>query len=106
MPVSRVGTAQIVIHAEIRRMSSFWRTDTSVRLVCSTLAAGYPCSRPLHQVQQVGAPVAEKTPGALARWASVRRCQAVKHLGQRDHARRYSQHLPGEPIDARSVGRG
>ena len=37
MPAIVVGTAKIATHAEILRMSSFWRTVTWVRFAPSTL---------------------------------------------------------------------
>jgi hypothetical protein len=68
MPAGRVGMAQIAPQAEIRRMSLFWRSDTSVWLAWSTLDSRVP--RPsgvLDQVQQVGALLAEALPEPLAR---------------------------------------
>ena len=36
-PTIRVGAATMAAHAEMRRMSSFWRTPTWVRFAASTL---------------------------------------------------------------------
>ena len=39
MPATIVGTAAIATHAEILRMSSFWRTLTRVRFASRTLVS-------------------------------------------------------------------
>jgi hypothetical protein len=80
-------------------MSSFCRTDTSVRLAWSTLEQVAEAVGQLDQMEQIGAPL------AIALLEPLDGCQrvggeAVEQLGERGHGSPELQHLAGEPVDA------
>src|SRR3954467_6965811 len=108
MPAIIVGTARIATHAEIRRMSAFWRTVTCVRFACSALPSRSrkPSTRlptrsrgGLTSREEVARHVAEVVAHLGRDEVEVAARQPVDRRGERPNGPLHLEHLALEAVD-------